>query len=227
MTIDDIEICCSSIQSAMNAKNAGAKRIELCQALSEGGTTPSYATVRHSVQEMGLNVFVLVRPRGGDFHYNQLEINIMEEDVKTCKQLGASGIVVGFLTEDGHIDKNLTKHFVELSAPLPVTFHRAFDECQDPFAALEDVIDCGCKRILTSGCKPTAIEGSDTLRKLVAQAGGRITILAGSGITPENAAELKAKTGVTEIHGSCKRTNKNGACETDPVLVKRLIANLL
>ncbi len=227
MTINDIEICCSSIQSAMNAKNAGAKRIELCQALSEGGTTPSYAAIKHTTQDLGLDVFVLVRPRSGDFHYNQLEIKIMEEDVKICKQLGAAGIVVGFLTEDGHIDKKLTKHFVELSSPLPVTFHRAFDECNDPFAAIDDIIDCGCKRILTSGCKPTAVEGIETLKKLVVKADGRIAILAGSGITPDNAAELKSHTGVDEIHGSCKRTNKNGACETDPVLVKRLIANLL
>jgi len=222
----EIEICCGSIQSAANAKAGGAVRIELCQGLVEGGTTPSPATIDYAVKELGLQVFVLVRPRGGDFCYNELEIKTMEEDVAFCKKAGATGIVVGFLHPDGSIDTELTRRFVELSAPLPVTFHRAFDECADPLNALEQIIDCGCARILTSGCKPTAMEGAEMLQKLVKQADGRIKILAGSGVTPENAAALREKTGVEEIHGSCKITRPDGAWETDKQQVRELLKQL-
>lgn len=222
----EIEICCGSIQSAANAKAGGAVRIELCQGLVEGGTTPSPATIDYAVKELGLQVFVLVRPRGGDFCYNELEIKTMEEDVAFCKKAGAAGIVVGFLHPDGSIDTVLTRRFVELSAPLPVTFHRAFDECANPMNALEQIIDCGCARILTSGCKPTAMEGAEMLQKLVKQADGRIKILAGSGVTPENAAALREKTGVEEIHGSCKITRPDGAWETDKQQVRELLERL-
>lgn len=223
----EIEICCGSIQSAANAKAGGAVRVELCQGLVEGGTTPSPATTQYAVRELGLKVFVLVRPRGGDFCYNELEVKTMEEDVAFCKEAGASGIVVGFLHPDGSIDTELTRRFVELSAPLPVTFHRAFDECADPLNALEQIIECGCARILTSGCKPTAIEGAEMLQQLVKQADGRITILAGSGVTPENAVALREKTGVKEIHGSCKKTRPDGAWETDAEEVRKLIEALM
>ena len=219
----EIEICCGSIQSAANAKAGGAVRIELCQGLIEGGTTPSPATIDYAVKELGLQVFVLVRPRGGDFCYNELEIKTMEEDVEFCKRAGVAGIVVGFLHPDGSIDTELTRRFVKLAAPLPVTFHRAFDRCPEPLKALEQIIDCGCARILTSGCKPTAMEGADMLQQLVKQANGRIKILAGSGVTPENAAALRKKTGAPEIHGSCKITRPDGAWETDSKQVKKLL----
>lgn len=227
MRKDQIEICCGSIQSAANAKAGGAVRVELCQGLVEGGTTPSPATIQYAAHELGLQVFVLVRPRGGDFCYNELEIKTMEEDVTFCKKAGAAGIVVGFLHPDGSIDTELTRRFVELSAPLPVTFHRAFDECAEPLKALEQIIDCGCKRILTSGCKPTAMEGADMLQQLVKQADGRITILAGSGVTPENAAALRDKIGAPEIHGSCKITRPDGAFETDTEQVRKLLEVLV
>ena len=226
MNRNQIEICCGSIQSAANAKSGGAVRVELCQGLIEGGTTPSPATIDYAVRELGLQAFVLVRPRGGDFCYNELEIKTMEKDVAYCKKAGAAGIVVGFLHPDGSIDTELTRRFVELSAPLPVTFHRAFDECTEPLKALEQIIDCGCARILTSGCQPTAVEGADMLQQLVKQANGRITILAGSGITPENAAALQQQTGVPEIHGSCKMTRADGAWETDAEQVRLLLQRL-
>ena len=226
MKKDQIEICCGSIQSVANAKAGGAVRVELCQGLVEGGTTPSPATIDYAVRGLGLKVFVLVRPRGGDFCYNELEIRTMEEDVADCKKAGAAGIVVGFLHQDGTIDTELTRRFVELSDPLPVTFHRAFDRCTEPLKALEQIIGCGCARILTSGCRPTAMEGADLLQQLVQQADGRIQILAGSGITPENAAALKQKTGVPEIHGSCKFTRADGAWETDAGQVRRLVTEL-
>ena len=222
----EIEICCGSIQSAANAKAGGAVRIELCQGLIEGGTTPSPATIDYAVRELGLQVFVLVRPRGGDFCYNDLEIKTMEKDVEYCKKAGVAGIVVGFLHPDGTIDTELTKRFVKLAAPLPVTFHRAFDRCTEPLKALEQIIDCGCARILTSGCQPTAMEGAELLKQLVQQANGRIKILAGSGVTPENAAELKRITNVPEIHGSCKFTRPDGAWETDVEQVRMLLEQL-
>lgn len=222
----EIEICCGSIQSAANAKAGGAVRIELCQGLVEGGTTPSPATIEYAVKELRLQVFVLVRPRGGDFCYNKLEVKTMEKDVAFCKEAGASGIVVGFLHPDGSIDTELTRRFVELSSPLPVTFHRAFDECTDPLIALEQIIGCGCKRILTSGCQPTAVEGAEMLKRLVEKAAGRITILAGSGVTPENVVALREKTNVPEIHGSCKTTRPDGAWETDTEQVARLLKSV-
>ena len=222
----EIEICCGSIQSASNAKAGGAVRIELCQGLIEGGTTPSPATIDYAVRNLGLRVFVLIRPRGGDFCYNELEIKTMEEDVAYCKKAGVAGIVVGFLHPDGSIDTELTRRFVKLAAPVPVTFHRAFDRCPEPLKALEQIIDCGCARILTSGCKPTAMEGADMLQKLVRQANGRIKILAGSGVTPENAVALRKKTGVSEIHGSCKITRPDGAWETDVEQVRKLLETL-
>lgn len=221
----EIEICCGSIQSAANAKAAGAKRIELCQNLNEGGTTPSYATVKQCVEELHLDVFVLVRPRPGNFVYNELEIRNMEEDVRICKQLGVAGIVVGFLHEDGSIDTALTRRFTELAAPVPVTFHRAFDRCKDWKKSLEEVIACGCKRILTSGCQPTAMEGKDTLKEMVRLAGDRITILAGSGVRPDNICELIQYTGAREAHGSCKVQTKGGYYETCAEEVVALLKN--
>lgn len=223
----EIEICCGSIQSAANAKAAGAKRIELCQNLNEGGTTPSYAAIKQCVEELHLDVFVLVRPRPGNFVYNELEIRNMEEDVRICKQLGVAGIVVGFLHEDGSIDTALTRRFVELAAPVPVTFHRAFDRCKDWKKSLEEVIACGCKRILTSGCQPTAMEGKDTLKELVRLAGDRITILAGSGVRPDNIGELIRYTGAREVHGSCKVRTAGGYDETCAEEVAALLQNVL
>lgn len=221
----EIEICCGSIQSAANAKAAGAKRIELCQNLNEGGTTPSYAAIKQCVEELHLDVFVLVRPRPGNFVYNELEIRTMEEDVRICKQLGVAGIVVGFLHEDGSIDTALTRRFTELAAPVPVTFHRAFDRCKDWKKSLEEVIHCGCRRVLTSGCQPTAMEGKETLKALVQLAGDRITILAGSGVRPDNVRELVTYTGVREVHGSCKVQTKGGYDETCAEEVVALLKN--
>ena len=223
----EIEICCGSIQSAANAKAAGARRIELCQNLNEGGTTPSYAAIKQCVEELHLDVFVLLRPRPGNFVYNELEIRNMEEDVRICKQLGVAGIVVGFLREDGSIDTALTRRFVELAAPIPVTFHRAFDRCHDWQKSLEEVIACGCKRILTSGCQPTAIEGKDTLKELVRLAGDRITILVGSGVRPDNVRELVDYTGAKEVHGSCKVQTAGGYDETCTEEVTALLKNAL
>ena len=205
----DLEICVNSIQSAHNAKTGGATRIELCQALEQGGTTPSYSTIEYCTKELKLRTYVLIRPRTGNFIYNALEFESIRREVILCRQLGATGVVVGFLDSNLDIDISKTKEIVALAEDMEVTFHRAFDICNNPLQNLEKVIDCGCTRILTSGCKATAHKGMDMLKKLTNQANGRIKIMAGSGINAANAREIINTTGVDEIHASCKHVVGN------------------
>lgn len=219
-----VEICCGSIQSASNVHIAGARRIELCQNLNEGGTTPSYATIVQCVEDLQLEVFVLVRPRPGNFVYNVMEMENMRRDISMCKKLGVAGVVLGCLRPDGRVDVEQTRRLVEAASPLPVTFHRAFDVCPDWRQALEDVIECGCQRILTSGGATSAEAGCERLRELVYLAGDRITILAGGGVRSSNVRRILQQTGVREVHGSCKVLLPEGYEETDPNEVKRLLA---
>ncbi|HNX21613.1 MAG TPA: copper homeostasis protein CutC [Bacteroidales bacterium] len=198
-----VEICAPSVQSAINADLAGADRIELCQNLNEGGTTPSFGAIAYCTEHLGLKTNVLIRPRTGSFCYNEAEFETIKHDVKICKSLGVNGVVVGFLNPDLTIDVQKTKEIVEIAAPMEVTFHRAFDICAEWKVALEEIITCGCSRILTSGTKPTALEGKEILNQIVQQANGRIVILAGSGINYANAEALVNSTGVKEIHASC------------------------
>lgn len=222
-----VEICSNSRRSAQHAKAGGADRIELCSRLEVGGTTPQAEDITYCVQQLQLRTHVLVRPREGNFTYSDAEFALICEQVEMCKRAGAHAVVVGFLTPDGRIDEAKTRHVVELAAPMEVTFHRAFDEMtEDPLEALEKIIGCGCHRILTSGCRPSAEEGIDTLRQLVQQAAGRIVILAGAGVTPKNAARIARETGVTELHGSCKHTLSDGTIETDTDTVKALLKAL-
>ncbi len=222
-----VEICSNSRRSAEHAKAGGADRIELCSRLEVGGLTPQAEDIVYCVQQLQLRTHVLVRPREGNFTYSDAEFALICEQVEMCKRAGAHAVVVGFLTPAGRIDVAKTRHIVELAAPMEVTFHRAFDEMTEPpLEALEKVIGCGCHRILTSGGKPSAEEGIDTLRQLVQQAAGRITILAGAGVTPHNAARIVRETGVTELHGSCKHTLPDGTLETDPLTVKSLMTAL-
>jgi copper homeostasis protein len=198
-----LEICANSVQSVINAEIAGADRVELCDNLWEGGTTPSAASVKLAKEKTSIEVFILVRPRGGDFVYSDIEFEVIKEDIRMAIELGADGIVSGVLLEDGSVDIKRTKALVELSKPLPFTFHRAFDLTTDAFQALEDIIDCGGQRILTSGQKNSAIEGKLLLEKLNQQAKGRIIILAGGGINKNNIRDLMT-TGGTEFHMSGK-----------------------
>lgn len=222
-----IEICANSRRSAEQAKAGGAGRVELCSALEVGGLTPRQEDILYCVKELGLRTHVLVRPRAGDFCYTAAEFEQICREVEVCKSAGAHAVVVGFLTADGYVDEERTQQIVQLAAPLEVTFHRAFDEMkQAPLEALEAIIRCGCTRILTSGCAPSAEVGIPLLRQLVQAAAGRITILAGAGVTPENAAAIVAATGVTEIHGSCKHTLPGGTIETSREKVKQLTENL-
>jgi copper homeostasis protein len=200
-----LEICVDSVQSALDAQKAGASRVELCDNLYEGGTTPSYGTIESARNNLEIGLHVLIRPRAGDFLYSDIEFDIMRRDVKICKECGADGIVIGILKKDGTIDVERTSELVELAHPMSVTFHRAFDMCADPSHGLEDIIGCGADRVLTSGHKNTAEEGLTLLRDLGAQAGNRIIIMPGSGINESNIERIAKITGANEFHLSARQ----------------------
>ena len=199
-----LEICCYSAESALIAEQNGADRVELCDNYSEGGTTPSYAAIDYCVKNLNILVNVIVRPRGGDFLYTELEYELIKKDVLKIKELNANGIVIGFLKEDGGIDIEKTKEIVDLAGSMEVTFHRAFDMCKDPLLALEELKNLHITRILTSGAKNTAMEGVDLLATLVKNAGTSISILPGSGVNENNLEELILKTNAQEFHSSAK-----------------------
>ena len=207
-----VEICCNSILSARNAKAGGANRIELCQALGEGGTTPSAAAIEYCVKELNLQTRVLIRPRGGNFVYDNDEMRVILRDIELAKRLGAHAVVVGFLTAEGDIDTENTRRAVEAADGMGITFHRAFDECRNPKEALEQIIDCGCHKLLTSGCKATAWEGREMLKKLLSQASRRIGIIGASGIRVDNVHQLVLETGLYEVHASLKHTVDGLTC---------------
>jgi copper homeostasis protein len=199
-----LEICCFNIQSALIAQDAGAHRVELCADPEGGGTTPSLGLIKTVREKLHIQLYPIIRPRGGDFLFNDEEFEIMKNDVALCKQIGCDGVVIGMLNADGTIDKKRSAKLVELAYPLEVTFHRAFDRAANPFEAMEDIINIGCERILTSGQKPTAIEGAVLLNELVRQAENRIIIMPGSGIRANNIIGLKEKTTAEEFHTSAR-----------------------
>jgi copper homeostasis protein len=199
-----LEICANSVQSCINAQEGNADRVELCDNLWEGGTTPSAGTIKLARQQIDIGLFVIIRPRGGDFLYSSLEFEVIKEDIRMAIDLGADGIVSGILDADGLVDKERTAQLVELCGDLPFTFHRAFDLSSDPYKALEDIIDCGAKRILTSGLQPSVLQGIKMIKKLNDKASGRIVIMPGGGINEMNAQEIIQKTGCSEFHMSGK-----------------------
>lgn len=190
--------------SCIAAEEGGADRIELCDNLLEGGTTPSYGMIAAVREKCSLKIYPIIRPRGGDFLYDDAEFDIMKRDIETCKQLGCDGVVIGLLTADGKVDLTRTTELVNLAKPMGVTFHRAFDMTDDPIQALEDVIASGCERILTSGQRNTAMEGAALIRELVEKAGGRIRIMAGSGLRPHNAEALAQASQAPEYHSTAR-----------------------
>lgn len=200
-----IEICANSAQSCVEAEAGGASRVELCAAIPEGGTTPSYGEIK-TAQSLtkAIDINIIIRPRGGDFLYTQAEIQSMLHDIELCKQLKVHGVVFGCLTKEGDIDTTLLKRLVSASKPLSVTFHRAFDVCRDPFAALEQIIEAGCDRILTSGQQPTAEQGIPLIAQLIQKAAGRIIIMPGCGVRENNIARIEAETGAKEFHTSAR-----------------------
>ena len=177
-----LEVCADSIESAITADRAGAHRVELCSSLAEGGVTPSPGLIATVLSKVSLGVFVMIRPRAGDFCYSLDEFNAMEQDVSTAKQLGADGVVFGILKEDGRVDVPRVRRLIEVAQPLKVTFHRAFDMSADLFRALEDICAAGVDRVLTSGGQPNSLQGQDTLQQLVKRAESRIAVMAGSGV---------------------------------------------
>jgi len=197
-----IEVCANSLESALSAQKGGAHRVELCANLYEGGTTPSMGEISLARELLQIDLNVLIRPRGGDFLYSKNEIEIIKRDVVNCKKLGIDSIVIGFLNPDGSLDVNLTKEITELARPMTVTFHRAFDMCKDQKKALEELVEIGVDRILTSGAENKAIDGLALLNKLVKQAANRIIIMPGSGIRASNISEIIHKTGASEFHVS-------------------------
>lgn len=197
-----LEVCVDSITSALAAQEGGAHRIELCANLFEGGTTPSAATIELARKHLHIDINVMIRPRGGDFLYSDLEFAIMQRDIEIAKELGANGVVLGILTEYGHVDAERTHRLIELAHPMSVTFHRAFDMVADEAHALDTLLRLGVDRVLTSGLEPTALEGADTIAQLIQQAAGRMIVMPGGGIHERNIAKIVHQTGASEIHMS-------------------------
>lgn len=205
----EFEVCAEQLNACVAARNGGANRIELCSALSEGGLTPSHGLIQAAVRSSGLPVHAILRPRGGDFVYSDVEYDLMRTDLLHARELGASGVVVGLLDRQGKVDVPRTSRLVELASPLQVTFHRAFDCVKDLPQALEDVIASGCGRLLTSGGMPDVWQGAEALAQLVTQAEDRIHVAVGGGLRLEHAAAVARITKATAYHGSMRRRHSS------------------
>lgn len=241
-----LEICVDSVESAIEAQNAGAHRVELCNNLMEGGTTPGFGTITSARNNLSIGLNVIIRPRGGDFLYTDLEYDIMRRDIEICGECGVDGVVIGLLRSDGTIDLERTAKLIEFAHPMTATFHRAFDMCSDPSQGLEDVIATGATRLLTSGHKNKAKDGVEVISRLVKQAGNRIIVMPGSGITDLNIALIAGITAAKEFHLTGRKIiesdmifrkqdiSMGGSGEnpefsrkvTDPDMIKRIITIL-
>jgi len=202
------EVCVGSVRSAIEAAAGGARRVELCENLLEGGTTPSAGSIEACLKIQELKTMVMIRPRGGDFLYDETEFDVMLRDVRVAGRTGAHGVVFGILKADGTIDRDRMSKLIELSNGMDITCHRAFDMTRNPFEALETLISIGVKRVLTSGQQPKAVLGSGLIKKLIEQADGRIIIMPGSGVNETTIAEI-AETGAREFHIAPKRSVKS------------------
>lgn len=205
------ENCANSVESCLEAQRAGIDRVELCAGIPEGGTTPSYGDIVVARKLLTTTkLHVIIRPRGGDFLYSDVEKEIMLEDVRMARRLGVDGVVFGALTAAGDVDMEFMRRLMAEAEGLSVTFHRAFDVCRDPFIALEQIIELGCHRILTSGQMPKAEEGVELLRELVERAGERIIIMPGCGVNASNIAHIADATGACEFHFSARSKRESG-----------------
>lgn len=199
-----LEVCAGSLASCLAAQAGGAGRVELCDNLLEGGTTPSFGQIALARERLDIALHVIIRPRGGDFCYDDAEFDVMARDVELCRRLDADGVVLGVLTPDGDVDVARTRALVELAGPLPVTFHRAFDVARQPLRALDDVIASGCVRLPSSGQQARALDGAAPLASLRQAAGERLVVMPGGGVRAEHAALLRRLTGCREFHASCR-----------------------
>ena len=195
------EVCVESFSEALAVEKRGADRIELCDNLYLGGTTPSYGTIKMAMEKLTIPAFPIIRPRGGNFHYSKEEIEIMKEDIKVCKSLGAKGVVLGVLTADNKVDFETLKELVDLASPMEVTFHKAVDELENPVEVIDRFVEIGVKRILSSGTKETALEGKDILNAMIKKADNRVIILIAGKVTSDNFEEVAAAIPSTEYHG--------------------------
>lgn len=211
------ELCAYTLDACEAARRAGVGRVELCASPYEGGTTPSAAFIRMARRIPGLQISVMIRPRGGDFLYSDTEVEQMAEEIRFARECGADCVVLGLLTADGAIDEVRTAELVRCAGQMEVTFHRAIDMARDPKRALEAIVRTGCRRVLTSGGRNTAEEGIDTLRAFVMQAAGRIEIMAGSGVNPSN-VRLLAAAGVDALHFSARRPCESGMAYRNPAV---------
>lgn len=204
-----LEVCAFTVQSCVIAERAGAERVELCDNPIEGGTTPSYGTIRQARERISIRLYPIIRPRSGNYFYDDEEYEIIKKEIALCKDLGCDGISVGVAKVSAEIDTERLKRIVEWAYPMGVTCNRVFDGTPDPFQALEDIIHCGCERVLTSGQKTAAPDAGELLGKLVEQAGDRIIIMPGAGIKSSNIAQLKKESGAKEFHASARKIVPN------------------
>jgi len=205
-----LEVCAGSLASALAAQEGGAFRVELCDNLYEGGTTPSIGTIELARLKLSIKLHVIIRPRGGDFLYSDLEYVIIKRDVERCRNSRVDGVVIGFLTPEGRVDIARTREIVELARPMAVTFHRAFDMSRDAFEALEDLKQTGVSRILTSGQKNLAPDGADLIARLIRQSAGKISIMPGGGLNEHNITGFAKQVGASEYHATLRRTIESG-----------------
>jgi copper homeostasis protein len=214
-----LEIAANSVASALAAQDGGAGRVELCTALELGGLTPSHAQIALAREHLHIPLYVLIRPRAGDFLYGDLECETMQRDIETCAALGCDGVVLGVLDADGNVDTARCRALIAAAGKLGVTFHRAFDLTRDPSSSLDDLIALGCERVLTSGAQTSAWEGAQLIRQLVELSAGRIVVMPGSGVDAGNIGKLQQITGASEFHASAKRQHPSGM-QWEPELLR-------
>ena len=214
-----LEIAANSVASALAAQEGGAGRVELFTALELGGLTPSHAQIALARERLRIPLYVLIRPRAGDFLYSDLERETMQRDIETCAALGCDGVVLGVLDAEGRVDTARCRALIAAAGKLGVTFHRAFDLTRDPLTALNDLIELGCERVLTSGAQASALEGAELIRQLVERSAGRIVVMPGAGVDAGNIGQLREMTGASEFHASAKRQHPSGM-RWQPALLK-------
>lgn len=219
-----LEICANSIESALNAQNGGADRIELCTHLEVGGLTPSHGLIKVAKELLNIPIYVLIRPRAGDFVYSKMEMEVMKEDIQFCAEIGCAGVVIGCLNADRTICWEQTEQLLDKAGFMDVTFHRALDQCPNPFEALETLREMGIQRVLTSGCPTSAIDGLETLGELVDEADDDIIVMPGGGVRPEN-LKILLQTGASEYHSSAIPKGENTTSIEMVKAMKRIVKN--